>query len=643
MKKNSLTGRCCIFAILSAFAVISCDNVLDQAPVDSFNEESLFQDVNLVEAFLFQCYDQIGSNDKDNTNVLGMREDLLSSSTDELLNIHRAGNVTFTKGTLSPSYLGHFGDDRFSWITWDSNYSNIKNVNTLLGGIDDVPVETSADEAKIKQIKAEAYFIRAFNYTSLLRSYGGVVIVDTKFNLDDDFLAPTRATLQQTVDFILSDIDKALADLPLKSDIAQGRATKGAAAALKSRLLSFVSGELTNGGYEPSNALVSFPGNSRNEKLLAAKNAAKDIIDGKYGRYALAGSTDDPPANMTEEDVMAYAANFESIFLQKGEWNDEIIFGVQYLNKQGNNASNNLFWGPNGYSCWGNNEPIEDFVRNFEMKDGTPFQWDKYNSGEMNVRIFTNEQLGADPELNPYNGREPRFYATVLYDGAPWRERASTGNKIQIGHHIAGAGSKLIGKNVSEVMNEISGLESVTVGGEDSRSAAKQAWNGTKTGYYLRKMLDITIDGEVDNNENAWIEMRYAEVLLDYAEACIELGEVEEGLNTLNLIRNRAGLPDRPVGVSQAQAREWYRHERLIEMLAEGDRWYCIRKWMICNDAIKDFHPMYIYHFDDGVSLYVHNTLTFADNRTWNDRQYWLPISITEMNKAPQLSQNPGY
>jgi hypothetical protein len=623
--------------------IISCDSVLNRAPVDSFNEESLFRDVNLVEAFLFQCYDQIGSDDKDNTTVLGMCEDLLSSSTDELLNIHRAGNVTFTKGTLSPGYLGHFGDSRYSWITWNSNYSNIKNVNTLLDGIDNVPVETSVDEARIRQIRAEAYFIRAFNYTNLLRSYGGVVIVDKKFNPDDDFLSPTRATLQQTLDFILSDIDQALPDLPLKSDIAQGRATKGAAAALKSRLLSFVSGELTNGGYEPSNALVSLQGNSRNEKLLAAKNAAKDIMDGKYGRYALAGTTDDPPADMTEDDVTAYTANFESIFLQKGEWNDEVIFGVQYLNKQGNKVSNNLFWGPNGYSCWGNNEPIEDLVRAFEMKDGTPFQWDKYHPGEMNVRAFTKEQLEADPERNPYNGREPRFYATVLYDGAPWRERASTGNKIQIGHRITSAGNGLIGRNVSEIMAEISGLEPETIGGEDSRSAAKQAWNGTKTGYYLRKMLDITIDGEVDNNENTWIEMRYAEVLLDYAEACIELGEVEEGIHTLNLIRNRAGLPDRPVDVSQTRAREWYRHERLIEMLAEGDRWYCIRKWMICGEVIKDFHPMYIYHFNDGVSLYVHNTATLADNRTWNDRQYWLPISITEINKAPQLEQNPGY
>lgn len=158
----------CLIAFLLSFILSSCENALDQKPVDSFNEESLFRDINLAEAFLYQCYDVMGG---DREEVLGMREDLLSSSTDELLNIHRAGQVTFTKGNLTPDYLGHFGNWRYGWILWDFNYSNIKNVNTLLGGIDEVPTQSKADEDKIEQIKAEAYFIRAFNYTNLLRSY----------------------------------------------------------------------------------------------------------------------------------------------------------------------------------------------------------------------------------------------------------------------------------------------------------------------------------------------------------------------------------------------------------------------------------------------------------------------------------------
>ncbi len=630
-----------LIVALFLFAFLSCENVLDQKPVESFDEESLFQELNLAESFLYQCYDVMGGEREE---VLGMREDLLSSSTDELLNIHRAGRITFTKGTLTPDYLGHFGDWRYSWILWDSNYSNIKNINTLLAGIDEVPVQTQEDKDRIAQIKAEAYFIRAFNYTNLLRSYGGVVLIDKKFNLDDDFSTQERASLAKTVQFILSDLEKAVAGLPDKSEIAQGRATKGAAAALRSRLLSFISGELMNGGYNPSNELVSFQDNNRKQRLTDAKNAAKEIIDGKYGKYVLWGATGVPPLDMTENELKVYVDNYSSIFLQKGAWNDEIIFGIQYLNKQGNRVRNNLYWGPNGYNCWGNNEPIESIVRQFEMKDGTPFKWDKYNPGEINIREFTKVQLQANPELNPYVGREPRFYANILFDGAPWRERASTDNKIQIATRINAPGTPIMGtKSVEEKMNAISKLESVMLGGQDSRQASNQAWNGTKTGYYLKKMLDISVNGEVDNNENTWIEIRFAEVLLDYAEACIELGEIEEGINTINLIRNRAGLPGRSVSASQIQAREWYRHERLIEMFAEGDRWYMIRKWMICDKVIKDFNPLYIYHFNDGISMYIYNTTTLADSRKWDNKNYWLPILRTEINKAPQLKQNPEY
>ncbi len=642
MKKNNMIYRCCAFFV-ALLALISCDNIFDQKPVDSFNEESLFQDINLVEAYLYQCYDQIGG---DHENVLGMKEDLLSSSTDELLNIHRAGNVTFTKGTLSPSYLGHFGGTsgvRYNFILWDDLYKNIKDVNTLLGGIDKVPTKTTAEKDRIEQMKAEAYFIRAFDYTNLLRSYGGLVLADAKYNLTDDFLTIERASLQETVDFIISDIDKAIEGLPLKANIKQGRATKGAAGALKSRLLSFITGKLMNGGYEPSNPLVSFQNGSKEDRLKAAKAAAKDVIDGKFGDYALTGIIAEPPAELTDEMVKQYADNYASVFMQKGAWNDEVIFGVQYLNKQGNKAQNNLYWGPNGYNCWGNNEPSEDLVREYEMQDGSSFRWDKYHSGEMNVRAFTNEQLQENPDLNPYAGREPRFYASVLFDGAPWRDRAATNNKVEIATTIKHSGSDLIGKDAEEIIEQIKLLESSSVGGYDSRSAANQAWNGTKTGYYLRKMLDVELDGEVDNNENAWVEMRYAEVLLDYAEACIELGDVSEGLKAVNMVRNRAGLPSRSLLASQEQARDWYRHERLIEMMAEGDRWYCIRKWMICDKVIKNFSPTYIYHFEDGVSIYLHNTSTFADTREWKDKQYWLPISIDETNKAPQIKQNPGY
>src|SRR5690606_28213800 len=99
--------------------------------------------------------------------------------------------------------------------------------------------------------------------------------------------------------------------------------------------------------------------------------------------------------------------------------------------------------------------------------------------------------------------------------------------------------------------------------------------------------------------------------------------------------------PDREVA-SQEQAREWLRHERQIEFFGEGDRWYTIRKWMIADEVITDVHSIKIYHYPDRMR-WEYDLSTVVDDRSWRDRQYWLPLADTEKNKADQLVQNPGY
>ena len=129
MKK--IIGYTMMFLVLIV-ASTSCDDVLDQSAVDSFNEESVFQDINLTKAYLGNCYDRMGG---DGNQMLGMREDLLACATDEALDIHRPGSIDFVKGTLSPDEMGHFGSWRFSWINWERMYGNIKNVNVLLSKV----------------------------------------------------------------------------------------------------------------------------------------------------------------------------------------------------------------------------------------------------------------------------------------------------------------------------------------------------------------------------------------------------------------------------------------------------------------------------------------------------------------------------
>ncbi|HEX7756918.1 MAG TPA: RagB/SusD family nutrient uptake outer membrane protein [Niabella sp.] len=624
------TKRFLALLIPVALVITSCQKVLDQKAVDSFNEESVFQDLNLVQAYLGNCYDMMdGSTGTTPTDpALSLNKDLLASATDEMLNMQRPNNAVNLKGTMSPDNLGNYGNSEWQFLRWGPLYTNVKNVNVMLANIDKVPVTTDADKAKLERMRGEAYFIRAYVYTYLMRVFGGLILIDKPFELNDDFLSYKRSSLDETVAFILADLDKAIELLPEKKDIDQGRATKGAAAALKSKLLSWNTGKLVNGGYEASNPLVAFQQGTREERLTAAKKMAREIMDGKYGTYALTGGTSDPPANMTEDQVMAYADNFAGIFLQKGAWNDEVMFGIQLKNAVGNQKDMNKSWGPNGYHNFGQNEPTEPLVRLFEMKDGTPFVWNRYNPGNENLRDFTAAELAADPERNPYVGREPRFYASVLFDGAKWQKRPNDliamdpEGRIQAGTYVAANGA--------------------LTPGIDTRQAATESWNGTKTGYYMRKYLDPDLEGQYFNNDNAWIEFRYAEVVMDFAEACIELGDIQEGLDALNMIRNRAGLPDRVIS-DQAQAREWYRKERQLEFFGEGDRWYMIRKWMIAPDVVQNVHQLLITHYHDGRTKWEYDTKTVVDQRVWENFCYWLPIPRTEINKAPQLVQNPGY
>lgn len=607
----------------------ACTNVLDQEAVDSFNEEVVFSDVNLVKSYVGSCYVKMGGPSDLNLTA----RDLLSSATDQTLNTFRPGSEGHMKGDLSADQLGFFGNGAFSgYLQWNYLYNNIQNVNTVIAKIDNVPAATSQAEVLKTQLKGEAYFIRAYDYTTLLECYGGVVLINQPFQLGDDFLTIKRSSIVETKDFILKDIAQAISFLPATME--QGRATRAAAATLKSRLLLFCAGKLTNGGYQPDNPLVSFPAGSQTALLQAARDAAKDVMNGTYGAFSLVGNTFDPVLPLTEAQIQTYSDNYFYIFDQKGKWNSETIWGIQYALTGGPYpyVGLNRALSPNGWHCAGNNNPTEPVVRSFEMADGTPFVWDKYAPGDQFLRTATAAQLADDPLRNPYKGREPRFYATILYNGAKWQPRGSDFAPVDpIG--------------IVQSANYYNNDGTIRGFGLDTRQTLVESWNGTKTGYYLKKFQDPATSGQFQNNTNSWVVFRYAEILMNYAEACIELGgaDLQNGLDALNMVRNRAGLLDR-VTTDQATARTFLRHERTIEFFGEGHRWYDLRRWMIFGSVVENVYGMKIKEFTNGNMEWKYDLTDKEDIRTWgNDKFYWLPIPRGEMNKAPQLQQNPGY
>jgi hypothetical protein len=185
----------------------------------------------------------------------------------------------------------------------------------------------------------------------------------------------------------------------------------------------------------------------------------------------------------------------------------------------------------------------------------------------------------------------------------------------------------------------VNGIKTSERFGLDTRQGPVEEWNGGYTGYLMKKMLDDGINGRAENNDNAWIEFRYAEVLLNYAEACIGLNETGEANTYINKVRNRAGMPDLTGDLTSA-----LRYERQVELVFEGERWYDIRRWKILEQVLTDAKGMEIIEANVDGNVQTTWKRIVAQNRgPISEKMYWLPIATVEVKKAPALEQNPGY
>jgi hypothetical protein len=245
------------------------------------------------------------------------------------------------------------------------------------------------------------------------------------------------------------------------------------------------------------------------------------------------------------------------------------------------------------------------------MIDGTEFDW--------------NNPLH---KANPYENRDPRLYATVLYEGAQWRPRpadviaADPLGKVQVGFYTKEDGT--------------------AVPGLDTRKGPIEDWNGTYTGYYSRKFIDPTVDHQYEKQDLPFRRFRYAEILLNYAEACIGLNQEDEAKFYLNKIRARAGMPD--ITATGQELIDQYQDERSVELGYEEHRYFDVRRWMIAPEAYQDAEGVYVTgDINDGtISNRSYEVITVQD-REWDPRFYFLPIEIDEINRNDKLIQNPLY
>ena len=548
-------------AISIAFTLSSCNGFLDREEDSFIDKAATFDSYNRTKQYLTYAYTLL----PDGLNRFS-REAMLASATDDAeFAIESAEIQQFNNGSWNA--LNNPDD------VWNRYFSGISKCCTLLENTNHVNLDISrldpdkqveyANSLKdIRMWRAEARFLRAYFHFELLKRYGPIPIVTSTLSINGNYENTPRPTMKEVVDFIAKECDIAADTLELTPwrnvNDAFGRATKGAALALKSRLLLYAASPLyvdfgdTNEANKPTDVAL----------WKSAANAAKAVID--LNQYELASS---------------YADLFKNDFQNK-----EYIFVRRYTANSDFEKSNF----PVSFGGKGGTNPSQNLVDDYEMLDGTPFDW--------------NDPAKA---AQPFENRDARLGATILMNMAPFK-----------------------GKKVATYPE-----------GAD----ASPNPNATKTGYYLRKFLNEDVNIQTGGSSSGHVVplFRLAEIYLNYAEALNECDPTNPDIALyLNKVRNRASLPN-VSALSQEQMRAVIQHERRVELAFEEHRSWDVRRWKIASSTLgAPLMGVQIERKPLGGYTYMP---VKVEQRVFQPKMYWYPIPQSEVLKLKQWKQNNGW
>ncbi|MEI6946337.1 RagB/SusD family nutrient uptake outer membrane protein [Paraflavisolibacter sp. H34] len=474
---------------------------------------------------------------------------------------------------------------------WGNSYYGIRQANIFLQNYQKAPLKASMASFKTSW-PAEARFIRALLYFELVKRYGGVPLVgDSVFNFTDD-LSFKRNTYEECVNYIVSECDAIKNDLYKEqiSDQNWGRIPRGAALALKARTLLYAASPLMNGGgieTDPAKKALTGYVTADPARWQKVVDACKELKD--LNVYAL------------QTSGASLQANYNTLFLSRriSASANEIILARQ----SAQNTDLERLNAPTGaFGTITNNEgrtsPTQEFVDAFPMSNGL---------------ALTEPGSGYNAN-NPYANRDPRLAAAVFYNGVTWLKRP--------------------------VETFEGGLDKPTSGTRVR----------TKTGYYLKKFLyDASAATTYANQNHNFILFRYAEVLLNNAEALNELDRTEEAVTEIIAIRKRAGIAAGTNnrygikgGIAKEEMRNLIRNERRLELAFEEHRFWDVRRWKIADQVLSGpVHGMKITR--DAATGALTYQKEPVNTLTWNNKLYHMPVPYSEVVKNPNLVQNEGW
>ena len=539
-----------IASIAMGLAVTSCNDFLNISPTDKVTEKLVWSDVATGELAVNYFYGDIpnlGSFSNYQSSI-GLTEGL----TDEF----KYGNMNYNAFCFIPNEVSYGGTvltapyvDSYLGV-WGTTYEQIRRVNETLGKLH----ASSFDEHEKQRLEGELRFFRAMYYFELLKRYHQAIIYD-----EDLTKISTNKALDTEAagwDYVLADLTFAAQHLPVQK-AAMGRLTSGAAYALITRAMLYC--------------------NNWN----AVKEAAKKVFDMGY--------------TLTNQ----YADAF------KGEGNAEAIYTYVYGNVANTGHQFDSYYAPGGdhslgmptYGAFGT--PTQDLVEEYELKTGGKADWTAWHA------------QGGTTQAPPYDQLEPRFAATILYNGAKWRDRA---------------------------------IEPF-VGGKDGWAEwMKDAVNEgrTTTGYYLKKFLDESRDYKANSQSTQpWVAFRLAEVYLNYAEACLRTNDLAEAVIYINKVRQRpgVGLPALQNLTTAEQVFDALRHERKIELAFEGLYYWDMRRWGLATTQLTGIRR-HGFKIEKSGSNYRYQYVTVDNvNLNYPQKMNRFPIPVAELNTNKEMKQ----
>lgn len=517
------------FMLSIVFWSCNQDEFLENINKSSLSDQTQWQSETNADIFLNDIYSEIPNNWNFSEHLDYYTDDYNISHYYTASN-WRQGVCQAPPQSNGSAWGGTYGPT--DGYTWESFFVKVRKCNTFINKVNENK-ENFSDEFRAKRID-EAKFLRAYFYSEYFKHVGGLPILKEPLDRSsmtlEEMLIP-RSTFEETFQFITGELNEIVnsENLEIKYNNGNndaGRATLGAALALKGWLELFVASPLFNSG----DAYLSDP-----EFFVHFQNPDPN-------RWAIAAATNKKFIDEYEGSYYQLFDDVSQLWRVSNEYNSEIIWDRQVVaNVGGMGGSYERRGGPTyvlgEYQTWGNYNPTQELVDEFKMANGLS---------------ITDPNSGYDPQ-NPYVNREKRFYDFIVYNGAPyyldWMPRPDT-----------------IYTRIDETSPNPDKTNQIDLAGKTDVG---------DSGYYQKKLLNPDAAPGNDASGQNYVFYRYAEVLLNYAEAQNEaVGPDASVYEAINKVRNRSGLPNLEEGLDKESMRAAIRSERRVELCFESKRYH---------------------------------------------------------------------